>query len=49
MNILELVCNRPNLIRSQVGSVSTFGCMLQFRISFFSPTLFVYSVSAGKK
>ena len=36
MKIQDLVYNRPNLIRSQVGSVSTFGCMLQFRIFFFS-------------
>ena len=36
MKIQELVYNRPNLIRSQVGSVSTFGCMFQFHI-FFSP------------
>ena len=35
MKIKELVYNRPNLIRSQVGSVSTFGCMLQFHIFFF--------------
>ena len=32
MKIQELVYNKPNLIRSQVGSVSTFGCMLQFCI-----------------
>ena len=36
MKIQELVCNRPSLI-SQVGSVSTFGCMLQFRV-FFPPS-----------
>ena len=35
MNTQELVYNRPNLIRSQVGSVSTFGCMLQFCIFLF--------------
>ena len=35
MKIQELVYNRPNLIRSQVGSISAFGCMLQFRIFFF--------------
>ena len=35
VKIQELVYNRPNLIRSQAGSVSTFGCMLQFRIFFF--------------
>ena len=34
MKMQELVYNRPNLI-SQVGSVSTFGCMLQFRIFYF--------------
>ena len=28
VKIQELVYNRPNLIRCQVGSVSTFGCML---------------------
>ena len=31
---LLLVYNRPNLTRSQVGSVLTFGCVLQFRIFF---------------
>ena len=36
MKIQELVYNRSNLIRSQVGFVSTFGCMLQFRIFLFS-------------
>ena len=36
MKVQELVYDRPNLIRSQVESVSTFGCMLQFRIFFFS-------------
>ena len=30
-----MVYNRPNLIRSQVGSIATFGSMLQFRIFFF--------------
>ena len=35
MKIQDLVYSRPNLIRSQVGSVSTFGCVLQFRIFFF--------------
>ena len=34
---LLLVCNRPNLTRSQVGSVSTFDCVLQFRIFFSTP------------
>ena len=31
---LLLVYNRPSLTRSQVGSVSTFDCVLQFRIFF---------------
>ena len=45
MKTQELVYDRPNLIRSQVGSVSAFGCMLQFCIFFFSPSnLCVYSV-----
>ena len=36
MKIQELVYNRPNLIGpSQVGSISAFGCMLQFHIFFF--------------
>ena len=35
IQLQELVYNRPNLIRSRVGSVSTFGCMLQFFIFFF--------------
>ena len=39
VKIQELVYNRPNLIRSQVGSVSTFGFMLQFRIFFFPSRL----------
>ena len=34
MKIQELVYNGPNLIRSWVGSVSAFGCILQFRIFF---------------
>ena len=37
MKIQELVYNRPILIRSRVGSVSTFGCMLQFCIFFLFP------------
>ena len=52
VKIQELVynINRPNLIRSQVGSVSTFGCMLQFRIFFFSSSTYVCILfSAGKK
>ena len=36
MMIQELAYSRPNLIRSQVGSVSTFGCILQFRLFLFS-------------
>ena len=49
MKIQELVCNRPNLI-SQVGSVSTFACMLQFRIFFTPPpNLCVYSVQCRQK
>ena len=35
---LLVVYDRPNLIRSQVGSVSTFGCMPQFRIFFSIPS-----------
>ena len=35
MMIQELAYSRPNLIRSQVGSVSTFGCILQFRLFIF--------------
>ena len=34
---LLLVYNRPSLTRSQVGSVSTFDCVLQFRIFFSTP------------
>ena len=50
MKIQELVYNRPNLIRSRVGSVSTFGCMLQFRIFFFFFfNLCVYSVQCRQK
>ena len=49
MKIQELVYNRPNLIRSQVGSVSTFGCMLQFRIFFSLSNLCVYSVQCRQK
>ena len=46
MKIQELVYSRPNLI----GSVSTFRCMLQFRIFFFlSPTYVHIQSSAGKK
>ena len=36
---LLLIYNKPSLIRSQEGSVSTFGCMPQIRF-FFSPTPF---------
>ena len=39
IKIQELVYNRPNLIRSQVGSIATLGCMLQFCIFFFFPQL----------
>ena len=49
MKIQELVYNRPNLIRSQVGSVATFDCMLQFRIFFFFSNLCVYSVQCRQK
>ena len=50
VKIQELVYNRPNLIRSEVGSVSTFGGMLQFCIFFFSPpTYMCIQFSAGKK
>ena len=46
MKIQELVYSGPNLI----GSVSTFGCMLQFCIFFFlSPTYVCIQSSAGKK
>ena len=31
-----LVYNRPSLIRNQVGSDSTFGCMAQFYFYFIS-------------
>ena len=49
MKIQELVYNRPNLI-SKVGSVSTFGCMLQFRNFFFLLLqLMCIQSSAGKK
>ena len=51
VKIQELVYNRPSLIRSQVGSVSTFGHTLQFRIFlilFFS-NLCVYSVQCRQK
>jgi len=34
---LLLVYNRPSLTRSQVGSVSAFDCVLQFRIFFPTP------------
>ena len=43
MKIQELVYNRPDVIRSQVGSVSTFGCMLQFCI-LFSPLQLMYNL-----
>ena len=50
MKIQELVYNRPNLIRIQVGSVSTFGCMLPFHIFFFFfSSLCVYSVQCRQK
>ena len=49
VKIQELVYNRPNLIRSRVGSVSTFGCMLQFRIFFFfSQLICVFSSVQAK-
>ena len=49
MKIQELVYNRPSLIRSQVGSVSTVGCMLQFRIfSFFPQLMCVFSSVQAK-
>ena len=41
MKIQKLVYSRPNLIRSQVGSVLTFACMLQFRIFFFLQLVYV--------
>ena len=48
MKIQELVYNRPNLIRSQVGSISTFGFMLQFRIFFFLQLMCVFSSVQAK-
>ena len=48
MKIQELVYNRPNLIKSQVGSVSTFGCMLQFCILFFFQLMCVFSSVQAK-
>ena len=33
---LLMVYNRPSLIRNQVGSESTFGCMAQFYFYFIS-------------
>ena len=49
VKIQELVYNRPNPIRSQVGSISTFGCMFQFRIFFFFLNYVCIQFSAGKK
>ena len=50
VKIQELVYNRPSLIRSQVGSVSTFGRMLQFCIFFFFQLMCVFgSVQAKSK
>ena len=43
MKIQKLVYSRPNLIRSRVGSISTFACMLQFRIFFFLQLMSVFS------
>ena len=34
--VLLMVHNRPSLIRNQVGSDSTFGCMAQFHFYFIS-------------
>ena len=48
MKIQELVYSRPNLIRSQVGSVSTVGCMIQFRIFFFLQLMCVFSPVQAK-
>ena len=48
MKIQELVCNRSNLIRSKVGSVSVFGCMLQFRIFFSLQLMCVFSSVQAK-
>ena len=48
MKIQELVYNRPNLIRSRVGSISTFGCMLQFHIFFFLHLMCVFSPVQAK-
>ena len=47
MKIQELVYNSPNLI-SQLGSVSTFGCVLQFRIFFFPQIMCVFSSVQAK-
>ena len=49
VKIQEFVYNRPNLIRSQVGSFSTFGFMLQFRIFFFQLKCVFSSVQAKSK
>ena len=43
MKIKELVYNRPNLIRSRVGSIATLGCMLQFCILYFFQLICVFS------
>ena len=47
IQLQELVYNRLNMI-SQVGSVSTFGCMLQFHIFFFLQLTCVFSPVQAK-
>ena len=49
MQLQELVYNRLNMIRSQVGSVSTFGCICFSYISSFFSNLCVYSVQCRQK
>ena len=49
MQLQELVYNRLNMIRSQVGSVSTFGCICCNYISSFFSNLCVYSVQYRQK
>ena len=49
MKIQDLVCNRPSLIRSRVGSVSAFGCMLQLYLLFPPTYVCTGSVQAKSK
>ena len=48
MKIQELVYSRPSLVRSQVGSVSTFRCMIQFYIFFFLQLMCIFSPVQAK-